>query len=1136
MKKLLLILTIGLITFSSALSLEPVRVTFPGAPTYAENQAVGADVYVTLSNQSTVLFTSTARTGLAFDDSGILTFQIGLSAGEAAAWEAITPAQLNSYSTLEVRIASATAAPYAQVQIKELIIAQSNTSVFVGGNLLPPTPNSTIGEDGNRFKDIYVQENSVHIGVSDGEVSNEEIEYSYNEGPTTVTGDGYGQVVVDGVNVMNITTANLDLLQNDIVEVANIDNAGTALAINNLNNQAITLGGAVTANQIGNTIGDGTENTQLTISGVNSPSGGPYTFELSVVGDAEILGFLQINGLSLLGDLDMNDNDIIHVNEIQGRSDTDVLLINSTTNGAVTIGNGDLTVGNGTTNFGTGTFTKGTGQSDFNGNLDANLGLDVIGADLTVATPALFSVNGSTGVLTSTAATNTIGANTDALQLTIDGDASGAAVDFVVDGETTVNGDLLVLETSTLTGTMDALAATNTIGDGTNALQLTIEGVANSGADELDVEGHVQIDGTLNVDGNATLNANVDLGDTDNTTDLTTFNSKVNSDIVPNGDDAFDLGSDTERWSSLYLNATSLHLGDAGEATAPLDELHVSYNGSNTANFAVNNVNPQFTINSTGSVNIDPLAVNGTNYIFTESELTVNTAPGIDVELSQDGINKNDANTQTFAFANNLAGNLNVTIDGDLNVDEQITGLNSGHALGTNGTDATVLTISGDVANPLVELVVEGETTVNGDLLVLETSTLSGTMDALAATNTIGDGTDALQLTIEGSTATGIIDFLVDGDTDINGTLNVDGNATFQEDVTLGSDNTTDLTTFNSKVNSDIVPNGNNNNFALGSNTERWSSLWVDGNAVHIGTTDNTSELELLYAANVATLNVDGATNSQFTIDAANDLVSINASDDAIAELTIDPTDALVGVSVDGDSDGNTNLRVNGTDVAIDADGDGNADVFIDPTTLGFVVNSNSSTGAEITSNASGILLDPAGDATNYTFTETGVTLSNGGTADVTVSDASIATSSAGQTFAFSNAGAGDLNVTVDGDVSVGDNLIFPTSTNAIEFQAPAAADAQTYTLPTAYPTNSGEALISTAGGVLSWGGVTLQAAYEAGNTITTDASDGSVIIAGDQSLDVRVNIENTATTTAVTINDPEGLNVLGGLYKVIMV
>jgi hypothetical protein len=68
----------------------------------------------------------------------------------------------------------------------------------------------------------------------------------------------------------------------------------------------------------------------------------------------------------------------------------------------------------------------------------------------------------------------------------------------------------------------------------------------------LDIKSNTNITGSLYSTGNITFNAALTLGDDD--TDGVEFNADINSDIIPDTNNTFDLGSDTKKWLNLYSN------------------------------------------------------------------------------------------------------------------------------------------------------------------------------------------------------------------------------------------------------------------------------------------------------------------------------------------------------------------------------------------------------------------------------------------------------------------------------------------------------------------------------------------------------------------------------------------------------
>ena len=87
----------------------------------------------------------------------------------------------------------------------------------------------------------------------------------------------------------------------------------------------------------------------------------------------------------------------------------------------------------------------------------------------------------------------------------------------------------------------------------TGGTTATFSGEIEGGS--LDINGDGDISGNLTVHGDTTINGNLTLGNAD--TDNVVFGADVNSDIIPNTDDAYDLGSSSQQWRNLYIDGTA---------------------------------------------------------------------------------------------------------------------------------------------------------------------------------------------------------------------------------------------------------------------------------------------------------------------------------------------------------------------------------------------------------------------------------------------------------------------------------------------------------------------------------------------------------------------------------------------------
>src|SRR6056300_263338 len=73
--------------------------------------------------------------------------------------------------------------------------------------------------------------------------------------------------------------------------------------------------------------------------------------------------------------------------------------------------------------------------------------------------------------------------------------------------------------------------------------------------DTITTTGNIDIGGNLTVTGNATISGNLTFGDAD--TDSINLAAEIDSDIIPNTDGTYDLGSATKEWQDLYIDGTA---------------------------------------------------------------------------------------------------------------------------------------------------------------------------------------------------------------------------------------------------------------------------------------------------------------------------------------------------------------------------------------------------------------------------------------------------------------------------------------------------------------------------------------------------------------------------------------------------
>jgi len=185
------------------------------------------------------------------------------------------------------------------------------------------------------------------------------------------------------------------------------------------------------------------------------------------------------------------------------------------------------------------TVNIGTNQDDGTGDVlrDAfkkiNENFDEIYTELGGVTLSGFSYTGTT-----------IGTDTSGADITIDVTSTGR---IVLAGPVSISETLAVTGNTTLTGTLDvdgntdlddvAISGNLTVG-GTTTLTGNLSG------------GNAAFTGTLSANGAASFIGDVDLGDT--TTDTVTFVGRVDSSIVPSITETSSLGSSSLRWATVY--------------------------------------------------------------------------------------------------------------------------------------------------------------------------------------------------------------------------------------------------------------------------------------------------------------------------------------------------------------------------------------------------------------------------------------------------------------------------------------------------------------------------------------------------------------------------------------------------------
>jgi predicted acyltransferase (DUF342 family) len=191
---------------------------------------------------------------------------------------------------------------------------------------------------------------------------------------------------------------------------------------------------------------------------------------------------------------------------------------------------------------------------------------------------------------------------------------------------------------------------------------------------------NLYLSGNATIDGNITLGGNISVGNSD--TDFVIFGADISSSIIPDVDIAFDLGTNSKRWRTIYAQQgvftsasgsfSGSFVGDGSGLTGLVTELNIT--------------------SDSGSGSVD---------LLTQALSIVGTANEVETSIS--------GQTITIGLPND------VTIGGDLTV--------GGNDI-KSSTGDTVLTLSGSNASFANNLVIGGNLTVSGTSTIINSTTV----------------------------------------------------------------------------------------------------------------------------------------------------------------------------------------------------------------------------------------------------------------------------------------------------------------------------------------------------------------------------------------------------------------------------
>jgi len=304
-------------------------------------------------------------------------------------------------------------------------------------------------------------------------------------------------------------------------------------------------------------------------------------------------------------------------------------------------------------------------------------------------------------------------------------------------------------------------------------------------ADNLTVTGNASVGGNLVVTGTTTFNGGtLTLGDAN--TDNIVFGGEVDSNIIPDDDNTYDLGSSSKEWKDLYV-----------DGVAYVDA--INFNGTAISSTAteLNILDGDTSASSTTIADADRVVVNdnGTMKQVAVTDLSAYFDDEITAmpNLVSTGALNSGSITSGFGAINNGSSAITTTgliSGGSLDIDDVlINGSTIGH---TDDTDLItvadgIATVAGEISVTTLDIggtnvtstaselnILDGVTSTTAELNYNDTGSAPGTVVA-SKTVTVDANKDVASfrnITLTGELDAGSLD--VSGDADIDGTLEAD--------------------------------------------------------------------------------------------------------------------------------------------------------------------------------------------------------------------------------------------------------------------------------------------------------------------------------------------------------------------------
>ena len=548
--------------------------------------------------------------------------------------------------------------------------------------------------------------------------------------------------------------------------------------------------------------------------------------------------------------------------------------------------------------------------------------------------------------------------------------------------------------------------------------------------DSITTTGNVDVGGNLTVTGTTTFNGGtITMGDAAD--DNVVFGADVNSNIIPNTDNTYDLGSSSQEWKDLYVDGVAYLDGinfNGTAITSTAAELNILDGVTSTA--AELNILDGVT-STTAELNI----LDG----VTSTAAELNILDGVTSTTAE--LNILDGVTSTAAELNILDGvtanasELNI-LDGvtsttaELNILDGVTATTTELNLLDGVTSTTAeLNILDGVTSTATELnLLDGVTATTTELNYVDVAT-AGTVEASKAivVDSNKDFTGGRNITITGELDAATLD--ISGDADIDGTLEAD--AITINGVTLAetiSDTVGAMVTSNTETGITVTYDDSDNtlDFVIGTLNQDTTGNAATATALETARTihgvsfDGTANIDLseviqdTVGAMVSSNTESGITvayeDSDGTLDFTVGTLNQDTTGNAATATALETARTIHGVSFDGtanidltevvqdtvgamfssntetgitatyqDSDGTIDLTVSGAAVTSIADTDGDTKIQVEESSDEDIIRFDVGGSEKATLNGSGVLdVDGGITVDNITIDGTEIDLSSG--------------------------------------------------------------------------------------------------------------------------------------------------------------